>query len=226
MRRILLLLSTMATLSLLMGLFGVQILWQCVQIACRPQQEPLWLPMEVEGTQMCALYLSGYAGPNFENRDAGEVVNRAALAVKNKGGFLACGAVILEFGKERLVFELEELPPGGQALVLEKDGRAMCSGELTGCYGWAKELHPEGMGLVQATPAGGGAVAVSNLTNDVVPVVRICYRSQDPHSGVFFGGAACRTEIRDLQPGEQRMIYPPHYSETSRILYVLTWTEE
>ena len=136
------------------------------------------------------------------------------------------GAVVLEWEDRRMVFELWDIPPGARVLVLEKDKQRFFMGMPTGCYGWETESYPEDMGHVTAEDAGGMYIAVNNHTEGIVPVAEICYRSCDPGSGMYIGGISYRVEVRDLQPGERRIISPYHYaSGSSEILYVTTWVK-
>lgn len=217
-----------ATGVVLLLLFGVYILWQCTPAWVSTYPESLLqFPCPVSGTELVALQLVPYEGPFLEDAACREVVNTAALVLENTGSFLATGAVVLEMGETRLVFELFDLPPEGKVLVLEKDGQPFTVGALSDCYGWEMEWYPEDMGHVIAQDAGGMLLTVNNLSDDVIPVSRICYRTRDPGSGMFLGGVSYSIEIRDLKPGEQRTVTPPHYaSGSSKILYVTTWVED
>lgn len=228
MRRTMLAIASAAAGIVLMGLFGVYLIWQCAPVRASSYAESmLRFPCPVDGTELKALQLACYEGPFLEDASRREVVNAAALVVENTGAFLASGAVVLEIGETRLVFELFDLPPQGRVLVLEKDGRPFVEGMLTGCYGWEMEGYPEDMGHVTAEDAGGMLLSVINHTDGAVPVVRVCYRTQDPGSGMFLGGVSHSIEIRNLQPGERRTVTPPYYaSGSSKILYVTTWVEE
>lgn len=220
--------TSAGTLVLLLGLFGVYVVWQCMPVLADTYPvSPLRFPCAVSGTELMALQLAAYEGPFLENASQREVANTAALVVENTGSFLETGAVVLEIEDTRLVFELFDVPPMGRVLVLEKDGKAFATGAVTGCYGWEMEWYPEDMGHITAEDAGGMRLTVTNHSDCSVPVAKICYRTRDPGSGMFLGGVSYSFEIRDLQPGEQRTVTPPHYaSGSSQILYVTTWVEK
>lgn len=226
MRRMILGTVCAVTGCVLLVVFGIALLRQTVWATVQPQEKRVQLPGEVDGTNLKAYFLSQYRGPSLEDRSSDVTVEAAVLMVENTGCFLATGAVVLETADTQLVFEIHDLPPGGRAMVLEKDGQSYVSGILTGCYGWEREERPESTGRVVARSSGGNVMEVCNLTQGVVPVVKVCYRSQDPDSGVFLGGVSYSVEVRDLQPGEKRRITPPHYGKNSVILYVITWTED
>lgn len=227
MRRTILAVVSTTAGTLLLAMFVLCVMWQCVQVqASTMPSKLLEFPCPVEGTSLKALQLARYEGPFLEKRSDREVVDTAALVLENTGGYLKSGAVVLEMGGAQLVFEIFDLPPGERVLVLEKDGRQFCEGILQACYGWEMEWYPEDMGHVTAEDAGGMTLAVTNHTNDMIPAAKIYYRTQDPGSGMFLGGVSYCVEVRTLMPGERRLIQPPYYvRENSVILYVITWVE-
>ena len=212
----------------LLVLFGAAVLWQgmAVKASAIPVGKVMPFPWDVENTHIRALQMVRYEGPFWESHEDEEVVDVAALLVENTGGFIDQGAVVLEWENKRMVFEVYDVPPGARVLVLEKDKQLFNPQTPTGCYGWETESYPEDIGFVTAEDAGGMYIAVTNPTDGIVPVAEICYRSCDPGSGMYIGGASYRVEVRDLQPGERRIISPYHYaSGSSEILYVTTWVE-
>ena len=228
MRKTMLVVTSGVMGFVLLVLFGAAVLWQSMDVkaSALPMERLVSFPYDVAGTDLRALQLASYEGPFWEDHGDEEVTAVAALLVENTGGFIAQGAVVLEWEENHLVFELRDLPPGARVLVLEKDKQRFSGGIPTGCYGWETESYPEDMGHVSAEDAGGMYIAVTNHTDGIVPVAEICYRSCDPGSGMFTGGTSYRVEVRDLQPGERRIISPYHYaSGSSEILYVATWVE-
>ncbi len=228
MRKTMLVAASAMMGGILLVAFLLSVTWQWGRAHARElTAQPLAFPCGIAGSDMTALQLVRYEGPFWEDDSEAEVVDTAALLIENTGGYLAEGAVILEWEDGRMVFELYDLPPGEKVLVLEKDRQRFRRGMPTGCYGWETEAHPENTGFVQVEDAGGMCMTVANRTDQLVPVVQICYRSWDPGSGMFIGGISYRTEVRDLLPGERRHISPYHYaSGSSKIVQVVTWVEE
>ena len=228
MRRTMLAVTSGVMGFVLLVLFGAAVLWQSMDVKAStlPLGKLVSFPCDVSGTDLRALQLASYEGPFWEDHGDAEVTDVAALLVENTGGFIAQGAVVLEWEDDRMVFELRDLPPGARVLVLEKDMRRFLQAIPVGCYGWETESYPEDMGHVTAKDIGGMYMAVTNHTDAVIPVAEVCYRSWDPDSGMFIGGTSYRTEVWDLQPGERRIISPYHYAYgSSQILYVTTWVE-
>lgn len=228
MRRTMLAATSVGMGGILMALFCISITWQCVSArAVELSERAVPFPYNIAGSDMRALQLVRYEGPFWEDNSEREVVDTAALVVENTGGYIAEGAVVLEWGDERMVFELFDLPPGERVLVLEKDRQLFRHGVPSGCYGWETEAYPESTGHVTVEDAGGMYMAATNHTGSVIPVVRICYKSCDPGSGMLIGGISYSVELYDLLPGERRLVAPYHYaSGSSKVVQVITWVEE
>ena len=213
----------------LLMLFGICVIWQCMDVRAQefPQKPLVPFPCNVTGTELTALQLARYEGPFWEDNTETEVVDVAALVIENTGSYLAEGAVILEWDQDRMVFEFYDLLPGARVLILEKDRKLFRQGAPLECYGWDREAYHENMGHVFVEDAGGMAMAVTNGTNGIVPVTQISYKSRDPGSGMFIGGISYRVQVRNLLPGERRIVTPYHYaSGSSEIVCVNTWVED
>ena len=228
MRKAMLVAASAGMGGILLLVFLISVGWQWGNVYARelPQARLSW-PCEIPGSDMKALQLVRYEGPFWEDDSETEVADTAALLIENTGGYLDSGAVILEWEEVRMVFELYDLPPGEKVLVLEKDRQRFRRDLPINCYGWETEACPESTGAVIVEDAGGMCMSVYNCTDDILPVVQICYKSCDPGSGMFIGGISYRTEVRDLLPGERRHISPYHYaSGSSKVVQVITWVED
>ena len=183
--------------------------------------------MEVEGTDLTVIYIAGYAGAFWEDDSGAVVENTAVLLVENSGDLLAAeGAVILQWEGETMVFELEGIPPGQRVLILEKDAQPYRPGLPSACYGWCREEYPENMGHVTAVGAYHGGMLVTNHTTATIPAVDIWYKAWNPDSGIYIGGIARRFQVEQLQPGESRTVYPPHfYKNSSKVIGISLWVE-
>lgn len=212
MRRAMLLIVGLGTGSLFLVLLLVSVAEQYAAVQAQ-EMPPLTLsfPCQVTGTQLQAVTLVSYEGPFWEDGSDQEVAGIAALVVKNTGDlYLAQGAVILEWRDLRMVFELTALPPGTQALVLEKDKAAFRQDLPKDCYGWEREEYPEYNGAVITKE--GGVLTVTNVTKTTVPLVTVRYKNYDASSGMFIGGITYTAEAQNLLPGETRAIAPYHYA--------------
>ena len=215
MRKGLLAVLSVAFGCLLLMVFGIHVLSQSLQ-----RYDPLSpetgrtqrFPLVVEGTPMAALQLMRYVGPFWEDGTGGTVAEVAALLVENTGGeFVAQGAVVLQWERMTLVFEVYLLPPGGKALVLEKDRQSMPEAAPTQCYGWSRGEYPDHMQQITVEEAGGVTMAVENRSGELIRLVQISYKTQNRESGIFLGGIAYTVELGNLRPGERRLVTPFRY---------------
>ena len=183
----------------------------------------VFYPRSVMGTELLATATIRYDGPFWEDGSNEEVSGVAALVVENQGGLLvSSGAVILELGKDRMVFELSFLPPGGRVLVLEKDRKPYSHQTPITCYGWTQEEYPENPGLVSVESVGLSGLTLTNHTGCTVPGVEVQYKNYDQESGMFLGGISYCLMEKDLMPRETRMLTPACYSAwESRVVRIL-----
>jgi hypothetical protein len=175
------------------------------------------------GTCLLAVETIRYDGPYWEDGSNEQVSDVAALVVENQGGLLIFGgAVIVETGNERMVFEFSFLPPEEKVLVLEKDRKPFSYQTPIACYGWIREEYPENPGLVSVEPMGLGGLRLINHTAATVPAIEVQYKNYDPEKGMFLGGISyCVTE-EDLMPKECRLLSPANFSaRESRIVRIL-----
>lgn len=229
MRRILLLV-TGALWSV--AVFGLLCSNAVAQYAAAKEPEPvaqsMALPCQITDTQLTAEQLVIYEGAFREDgsdREAGEI---ASLLITNHGGTMVSeGAVILDWGTDRMVFEIFGLPPGATALVQEKDEKRYWGQAFTAVYGWNRTEYPENMGAVSVEEAGGSCMLVINRTDSTIPLTRIRYKSWDEESGFYIGGICYSVEVENLRPGETRIISPYHFvCGYSRVVCITTETEK
>ena len=180
-------------------------------------------PRSVMGTELLAVRTVRYDGPFWEDGSNEEVSGITGLVVENQGGLLiSAGAVILEMGKERMIFELSFLPPGGKMLVLEKDRKLFSHQTPISCYGWTKEEYPENPGLISVDSVGLAGLTLTNYAGCTVPGIEVQYKNYDPAENMFLGGITYSVRERDLLPREVRMVNPAYFSaRDSRVVRVL-----
>ena len=213
MRRALIILASVLWVPGMLGVMGIQAANQLDTVATTEASQTLRLPCQVQDTQMTAQTLASYEGPFWEDGSDQEVAGIAALVVTNSGGtMISQGAVILEWGEDRLVFELEALPAGMTVLVLEKDQKTYAGQTLSRCYGWARTEYPENKGEVTVQEYGSRNLLVTNRTDRKIPLTRIRFKGYDPGSGMFIGGVCHEALVEQLRPGESRLICPYYYA--------------
>jgi hypothetical protein len=157
------------------------------------------------------LQITQYRGPFLEDPESRETVDTAAILVENRGGlYMAAGAVILQRQEEQLVFEVRDLPPGGQVLVLEKDAQGFTGAVGWQFFGWAREEYPEQPGWLRYEQLPEG-LAVTNVSDQLLPVVELTYKRAG--AAGYIGGVSFHYTLRGLAPGETKILPLPHYSQ-------------
>lgn len=186
-------------------------------------QVDAFYPRSVMGTCLLAAETVRYDGPYWEDGSNEQVSGVAALVVENQGGLLVSGgAVIVEIGNERMVFEISFLPPGEKVLVLEKDRKPFSYQTPITCYGWTREEYPENPGLVSVESVGLGGLSLINHTGSAIPAIEVRYKNYDPEKGMFLGGISYCVIERELMPKESRLLNPVNFSTRgSRIVQII-----
>ena len=227
MRRFGIVVGCVVWLSAVTMIVGFRMKPQDTAVITVMQPEGLVLPCAVQGVEMEAKAIAWYEGPFREDGSDEEVAGVSALIVTNTGDtMIGKGAVIMEFDDKRMVFEVFGLPAGETAMVLEKDQCAYYAGEFTACYGWESREYPEDMGHVTVYDAGGAEMLLTNRTNGRIPIVRVRYKTYDSDSDMYIGGICYEAEVKNLQPGEQRIITPYHFlCGSSKVISVVVEAE-
>ena len=230
MRRVFLLIFGLGGCAALLTLLCITVAAQYVRlqmspVECSQQQiiQQISFPCRVEDTGLLAVRLASYDGPFLEDGSDEEVTGVAALVVENIGEDMVYeGAVILSQGGRFLVFEVMALPPGGCALVLEKDRCPYALADIDSCWGWVERgsgLMPQNLGVQQL---GRASLLFSNLTEDTICEATVLFKSYDPVSGMYIGGIAYSVRVGELAPGEVRLVTPYHYaSGYSKVVGIL-----
>jgi len=227
MRKVLLAVVCVASGGFMLLVFGLVVLYD----ALPPKLEPVMsqvtaYPVDVPDTALRLLQLTEYAGPFWENPQSHETVRSAAAPVENGGGlYISSGAVVVEQQDRTLVFEIEDLPPGGKALVLEKDAQPYVRQRFWSCYGWSREEYPEQQSWIvwEQLPQG---LAVTNVTDHVLPVVQVTYRLGSAGSDIFIGGLSFQISLKDLRPGQTQILHPEHYNQNKiQVVRTLVYNE-
>lgn len=227
MRKMLLAVVCVGSGAFMLLVFGMVVLYDVLP----PRLEPVMgqetaLPMEVPQTALRVLQLTEYAGPFLEDPDSRETVRSAALLVENGGGlYIARGAVVIEQRDRTLVFEISDLPPGGKALVLEKDAQPYVREPDWSCYGWTREEYPEQQSWVSCEQHPQG-LAVTNVADHTLPVVQLTYKRRCAGSQWYAGGISFQTLVKDLLPGETRILRLDHYTQDKiQVVRTLVYVE-
>lgn len=179
------------------------------------RDEEMALPVSVPGTCLVVEQIVMYEGPFLEDDSGREVVNVAALLLRNTGEFgVESARVVLEAGALQFVFEADTIPAGQAVLVLEKGGKEYGPRTFTGCTGWAVCCQEDwsGVEMLDIQSVDMGTVRVTNQTDKVLAGILLHYKNYLADPGFFVGGRTYLYLIERLEPGQTIYIYPSHYA--------------
>lgn len=194
------------------------------------EPEPITFPCEVPGYGLVIEKIAPYSGMFVENGTNAMVENVAMLLVWNNGDFpVEYTQLSIQYGEEKLVFDISALPMGEHLVVQEKYGKAIPAGDITSVGATIVERANMEMseGKVQVTDNGNNTLTIKNLTGETIPTVRVFYKYYMADEDIFVGGIAFTVRITRLNPGASITIQPSHYtSQTCRVVMVLTYDSE
>ena len=139
---------------------------------------------------------------------------------KNSG--IVSATVALTRGTETLYFDLEYLPGGSKALVLERNAKHMGSGTFDGCECsfFTRGNFTAEMPGIHFTEENGNLV-LQNLSDTPLPAVTVYYKQHLP-SDSFYVGKAMSVQFSPLLPGETQVQPAYGYAEGySRIAAII-----
>ena len=174
--------------------------------------------------------MAPYNGMFVENGSNANVQNVAMLLVQNKGEFpLEYTQICIQYGQQKLLFDISALPVGEKMVVQEKTGKSIPAGKAD--YATAMVVQRADMEMseskVRVTDNGNNTLTVRNLTDETIPTVRVFYKYYMEAEDVFVGGISFTVRITKLAAGASVNIQPSHYtSQTSRVVMVTTYDSE
>lgn len=174
--------------------------------------------------------MAPYSGMFVEDGTNANTTNVAMLMVQNKGDFpLEYTQICVEYGQEKLLFDISALPVGERLVVQEKNGKSIPGGNATAATAMVVQRANMEMSetQVRVTDNGNNTLTIQNLTNATIPTVRVFYKYYMETEDIFVGGIAFTVRITRLNAGASVTLQPAHYtSKTSRVVMVLTYDSE
>lgn len=174
--------------------------------------------------------MAPYSGMFVEDGSNANTQNVAMLLVRNLGDFpVEYTQICVEYGQEKLLFDISALPVGEKLVVQEKSGKPAPEGNAVAATAMVVQRADMEMseGKVRVTDNGDNTLTIENVTDQTIPTVRVFYKYYMEEEGIFVGGIAFTVRVTRLEPGASVRIQPSHYtSQTSRVVMVLTYDSE
>ena len=190
----------------------------------------LQFPCRVEGYDLVIEKLAPFSGSFVEDGSNGQIENVAMLLVRNEGDFpVEYTRLSVKYGEETLLFDISALPVGESVVVQEKEGKKIPEGVVDASEALVVQRAELEMSQdqVSVTDNGDNTLTIQNLTDKMIPTIRVFYKYHMDEEDIFVGGIAFTVRVTRLAAGASITIQPSHYtSETSRVVMVLTYDSE
>lgn len=190
----------------------------------------LSFPCQIPGYGLTIEKLAPYSGMFVEDGTNITVANVAMLLIYNNGDFpVEYTQISIRYGQEELLFDVSALPMGARIVVQEKNGKAIPSGKPSAANAMVVERADMELSedIISVTDNGDNTLTIRNLTDQIIPTVRVFYKYYMADADVFVGGISFTVRITRLAAGSSITVRPSHYtSTTSRLVMVLTYDSE
>ncbi len=173
------------------------------------------LPVALQYTSLVAQGLVSYDGPYWEDGTGEDVFRIASLLLTNTGtvGIEYAHVTVTQNGRI-LSFDATYIPPRSTVLILEEDRQPYEAGPITDCQ--CKSVIPGNFDTAQehirVESDGLTALKVTNLSDAPIPSLRIYYKHHYGSDDIYLGGITYSITLKNLAPGECRVLYPFRYA--------------
>jgi len=183
-------------------------------------------PYIIPGTQLVVRGIRSYDGLFLEDGSDREVTGISTIILENRGSGIEYANITLIQGDRQLQFKATAIPGGTQAVVQESnaaeyriDDYTQCSVDIA-----SLETFEKSQSIVLVEENENGSLMVTNLTDKMIPCVRIFYKFALEPGQIYVGGITYTAKVLDLKPGKPQNITPSHYAAgSSEIMMVRTY---
>ena len=190
----------------------------------------LSFPFRLPGYGLVIEKLVPFSGAFVEDGSNAKVENVAMLLVHNNGDYpVEYTQIRVAYGQETLLFDISALPVGERLVVQEKDGKAIPAGTATSATATVVQRAEMELseGKILVTDNGDNTLTIQNLTDELIPTVRVFYKYYMGDESLFVGGIAFAVRIARLAANASITVQPAHYtSQASRVVMALAYDSE
>lgn len=190
----------------------------------------LSFPCQVPGYNLVIQRLAPYSGMYVEDGTNATVENVAMLMVTNNGDYpVEYAHITVQYGDATLEFNISALPAGENLVVQEKNGQTIPDGKAVKASATIVRRASLDMSYdqVQVTDNGDNTLTITNVTDTMIPTVRVFYKYYMENEDVYVGGIAFTVRVTRLDAHASVTVHPSHYaSKTGRVVMVLTYDSE
>lgn len=191
------------------------------------ENKTIQFPYTIENTSLVIQKVRSYDGSYVEDGSNTEITGVTAILVKNAGDeCVEYADITLKSESQELKFSLSALEAGGSCIILEANGVKYSSQSYLSCTAEVALLQTMEMSedIVEVTETAAGALNVKNISDEMIPCIRIFYKYYDNDEKLYIGGIAYMAKITDLKAGFSQLVTPSHYvAGQSKIVMVRTY---
>lgn len=188
------------------------------------------LPCRIPGYGLTIEKIAPYSGMFVEDGTNVNVENVAMLMLSNDGDFpVEYAQIRVMQGGEELLFDISALPVGEKLVVQEKTGKSAAEKSVTSATALVVQRAAMEMSekQIRVTDNGDNTLTIENLTDEIIPTVRVFYKHFMQQEDLFVGGIAFTVRVTRLAADGSVTIQPAHYtSQNSRVVMALTYDSE
>lgn len=195
-----------------------------------PEDTGASFPYQIPEYGLVIEKMAPYSGLFVEDGSNASIENVAMLMVYNGGSTpVEYTQIRVMCGQQALTFDISALPVGERLVVQEKTGKTITDSKADSVSVLVVERADMEMsaGKVKVVDNGDNTLTVQNLTDEMIPTVRVFYKYYMEAEDLFVGGIAFTVRITRLGAGASVSVRPSHYtSNTSCVVMVLTYDSE
>lgn len=186
------------------------------------------LPYTIAGSNLEIQGFVAYSGNYIEDGSDGDIADVTTIILKNKGDVgIEYANVSINRNDIVLQFEASAIPSGATVVVQEKNKAPYQAGIYDNCTVDVAEKESFEMSekKVKVEESGNQSLTITNLTDEMIPAVRVFYKFYMEDEDVYVGGITYNAKLTNLGAGETQTITPAHYAKgASKIVMVRTYS--
>lgn len=166
--------------------------------------------------------LASYDGAFYEDGSGREVLNVAALMVRNDSNrVIPYAHITVETEDASYIFDATVLPPNSRVLIPEKNGRILSNSEIIDYFGWNTVKDKSSQIGVKVYDTKQWGICLYNISDNAMSDLTVFYRTYIEDGDFYMGGKAFQTVISKIDAGESVDIIPQYYaSGYSRVVFM------
>ena len=191
------------------------------------EETQISFPYTIPNTSLVIENIASYDGIFLEDGSDASVTGIYSMVLENSGDTdVEYARITLNCDDSPITFEVSDVPSGATVVAQEINKTSYQDGTYSDCSADVAESQglEQSEDLVSVQENSDGSLTVSNLTDNLIPCVRIFYKFYMSDENAYVGGITYTAKLVDLEPGADQTIVPSHYSQGySRVVMVRTY---